>query len=364
MNKAYKFRLHPNAEQAAMFAKTFGCVRFVYNKMLGEKIEYYNETGAPLKTTPAKYKVEYQFLKEVDSLALANSQMNLDRAYQNFFSNPQTGFPRFKSKRGSKQSYTTNCVNGNIRLTVGHLRLPKVGEVRIKQHRKIPAHYVLKSVTVSRTSTGKYFASLLFEYEQAVVPAEMRRAVGLDFSMKELYVDSEGREPEYNRYYRRSLAKLQRLSRTLSKMEKHGKNWQKQRLKIALLHEKIANQRKDFLHKESRKIANFYDLAGVEDLDMRAMAQALNFGKSVSDNAWGAFRAMLEYKLSEAGKYFVKIDRWFPSSKLCHVCGYKNDALTLADREWACPKCGLRHDRDVNAAINIRDEAVRVFAGA
>jgi putative transposase len=251
-------------------------------------------------------------------------------------------------------------VNDNIKLIDKHIILPKIGAVKLKLHRQIPENYKLKSATISKTPSGKYYASILFEYEHIVESAEIKNAVGLDFSMAELYVDSNGDEAQYNRYYRRSLDKLKKMSRTLSKMKKFSNNWYKQKHKIAILHEKIANQRKDFLHKQSRQIANAYDLVGVEDLNMKAMSQALKFGKSVADNSFGMFRTLLKYKLEEQGKYFVTIDKWFPSSKLCNKCGFKNDDLTLSVREWICPECQANHDRDVNAAINIRNEAVRL----
>jgi putative transposase len=359
-NKAYKFRLYPNAEQAVMFAKTFGCVRFIYNKMLGDKIAHYNETKEKLNNTPAQYKAEFEWLKEIDSLALANAQLNLQTAYSNFFKKPNTGFPKFKSKRKNHRSYTTNNQNGTVRIENGCLKLPKIGFVKLKQHRTIPENYTIKSVTVSKSPSGKYYASILFEYEQIIEPVKINTIIGLDFSMTELYVDSNGNEAQYNRYYRRSLDKLKKMSRTLSNMRKFSKNWYKQKHKIAVLHEKIANQRKDFLHKQSRQIANAYDLVGVEDLNMKAMSQALNFGKSVADNSFGTFRTLLKYKLEEQGKYFVVIDKWFPSSKLCHKCGFKNDDLTLSVREWLCPDCQTNHDRDTNAAVNIRNEAVRL----
>jgi len=362
-NKAYKFRIYPNAEQEVMFAKTFGCVRFIYNRMLGDKIAYYNENQKELSCYPSQYKEKFEFLREVDSLALVGAQNNLKAAYKNFFRDKSVGFPKFKSKRSSKKAYTTNCINENIKLNDGHIVLPKVGAVKIKQHRSIPENYKLKSVTVSKTASGKYYASLLYEYEQIIIPAEIKETIGLDFSMSELYVDSNGNEPDYPRYYRRKLEKLSRMSRSLSKMVKFSSNWRKQKRKIAILHEKIANQRKDFLHKQSRQITNAYDLAGVEDLNMKAMSQALNFGKSVSDNAFGMFRTLLKYKLDEAGKYFVVIDKWFPSSKKCSTpgCDYIYKDLTMDVREWVCPECGANHDRDVNAAINIRNEAVRMI---
>jgi len=360
MNKAYKFRIHPNAAQCVLFAKTFGCVRFIYNKMLGDKIAHYNETKEKLNNTPAQYKTEFEFLKEVDSLALANAQINLQTAYNNFFKQPNVGFPKFKSKHKSSKNYATNSVNGNIELSNGYLKLPKVGQIKIKQHRQIPENYLLRSVTVSQTPSGKYYASILFEYEKFIIPAEIKETIGLDFSMTELFVDSDGNEANYPRYYRRKLEKLKKMSRTLSKMVKFSNNWFKQKRKIAILHENIANQRKDFLHKQSRQIANAYDLVGAEDLNMKAMSQALNFGKSVSDNAWGMFRTFLKYKLEEQGKYFITVDKWFPSSKLCNICSYKNDALDLSVRAWTCPDCGIVHNRDINAAINIKNEAVRI----
>ena len=200
MNKAYKFRIYPNSEQQIMFAKTFGCVRFIYNRMLAEKIKHYEETKQKLNNTPAQYKNEFDWLKEVDSLALANAQMNLQTAFNNFFCSPKVGFPKFKSKKSNRRSYTTNSVNGNIKISNGLLTLPKVGKIKLKQHRQIPSDYVLKSVTVSQTPSGKYYASILYEYENQVQQITPQTFLGLDFSMHELYKDSNGNEPEYPRY--------------------------------------------------------------------------------------------------------------------------------------------------------------------
>ena len=361
MNKAYKFRIYPNEEQSTMIAKTFGCVRFIYNKMLGDKIEYYHQTQKKLNNTPAQYKVKFEWLKEVDSLALANAQMNLQDAYNNFFKDKKVGFPKFKSKKGSKRSYTTNCVNGNIVVRDGMIKLPKLGFVKMKQHRDIPDSYKLKAVTVSQNTGGKYFASILFEYEEEITGKELESFLGLDFSMKELYVDSNGNCPQFSRYYRLSEKKLKREQRKLSKMVKGSKNREKQRIRISKLYEKVANQRKDFLHKQSRQIANVYDCVCIENLNMQAMAQALNFGKSVSDNGWGMFTAFLKYKLEELGKKLVKIDKFFASSQLCNVCGYQNsETKDLSVREWICPCCQTHHNRDINAAINIRNEGMRL----
>ena len=361
MNKAYKFRIYPNNEQKIMFAKTFGCVRFIYNRMLSDKIEYYNEYQKKLNNTPAQYKSEFEWLKEVDSLALANAQLNLQDAYNNFFRDKRVGFPKFKSKKGSKRSYTTNCVNGNIIVRDGRIRLPKLGFVKMKQHRNIPDDYKLKSVTVSQTASGKYYVSILFAYENQVQKTEPQKFLGLDFSMHELYVDSNGNCPQFPRYYRLSEKKLKKEQRKLSKMEKGSKNREKQRIRVAKLHEKVANQRKDFLHKLSRQIANVYDCVCIEDLNMKAISQALHFGKSVADNGWGMFTTFLQYKLEETGKQLVRIDKFFASSQLCSVCGYQNsDTKDLSVREWTCPCCQTNHDRDINAAVNIRNEGMKV----
>lgn len=344
-----------------MFAKTFGCVRFVYNRMLADKIKYYEETKQKLNNTPAQYKKEFDWLKEVDSLALVNAQNNLQAAYNNFFRSPKVGFPKFKSKKSNHRSYTTNCVNGNIKLENGYLTLPKVGKIKVKQHRNIPLGYKLKSVTVSQAPSGKYYASILFEYESQVQQIKPKTFLGLDFSMPELYKDSNGNEPKFPHYYRQAEKRLKREQRKLSLMQRGSKNREKQRIKVAKLHEKVANQRKDFLHKQSRQIANAYDCVCIEDLDMKAMSQALNFGKSVSDNGWGMFVVFLRYKLEDMGKRLIKIDKFYASSQICSVCGYQNpETKNLSVRAWDCPQCGTHHDRDVNAAINIKNEGMRL----
>ena len=361
MNKAYKFRIYPNAEQQIILAKTFGCVRFIYNQMLSDKINHYEETKQKLNNTPAQYKSKFPWLKEVDSLALANAQMNLQTAYNNFFRNTKIGFPKFKSKKSNRRSYTTNCVNGNISIDNGFLKLPKVGLVKLKQHRLILSNYKLKSVTISQTPSGKYYASVLFEYENQIQEQELHDFLGLDFSMHGLYKDSNGNEPAYPRYYRQAEERLKREQRKLSLMQKGSKNRSKQRIKVANLHEKVANQRKDFLHKQSRQIANAYDCVCIENLDMKAMSQSLNFGKSIADDGWGMFVTFLKYKLEETGKRLVKVNKFFASSQICNVCGYKNTATkNLSIRAWDCPECGAHHDRDINAAINIRNEGMRL----
>ena len=370
-NKAYKFRIYPNAEQRISFAKTFGCVRLVYNYCLDRKIKQYQADKSTVSYTQCANEIakmkkteDFHFLSEVDSISLQQSLRHLDTAFQNFFRSPKVGFPKFKSKKSNRRSYTTNCVNGNISLADGQLKLPKIGFVKIKQHRQIPEDYTLKSVTVSQTPSGKYYASILYEYEAETPQIIPESFIGLDFSMPELYVDSNGFEPRYPRYYRQTENKLAREQRKLSHMQKGSNNRNKQRIKVAKLHEKVSNQRRDFLHKQSRQITNAYDCVCIEDLDMKTMSGALHFGKSVSDNGWGMFTTFLQYKLSEAGKQLIKVDKFFPSSQLCSACGCKNpETKNLSIRAWTCPTCGISHNRDVNAAINIKNEGMRlVFA--
>ena len=362
-NIAFKFRIYPNKEQRDQFARTFGCVRFIYNKMLSDKIEYYKETKKMLNNTPAQYKEDFPWLREVDSLALANAQLNLQKAYRRFFDDPATGFPRYKKKKTSRQAYTTNRVNGNIMLKDGKLKLPKAGYVKIKQHREIPEGYRLKAVTVSRSACGKYYASILYEYEEKIRPVRPETFLGLDYSMRELYVDSNGEKADYPRYYRAKEKKLKREMRKLSHMQKGSNNRERQRVKVAKLHEKIADQRKDFLHKASRQITNAVDCVCIEDLNMKAMSGSLNFGKSVMDNGWGMFTEFLRYKLAAEGKRLIKVERSFASSQLCSECGYRNAGTKdLSVRRWVCPGCGASHDRDINAAINIRNEGKRMLS--
>ncbi len=358
MNRAYKFRIYPNKEQRIMFAKTFGCVRFIYNLMLADKIKHYEQTGKILSVTPAMYKSQYEWLKEVDSLALANAQLNLQSAYKNFFSKKRAGFPKYKSKKKSRKRYTTNNQHGSIRIEDGKIKLPKIGYVKIVQHR--PMKGVIKSVTIEQTPTNKYYASILVEYENQVAEVEPSNFIGLDFSMHDLYVTSEGEKANYPRFLRRHEKKLARLCRWHSRRKQGSNNREKMRLRVCLEYEKITNQRKDYLNKKSYHLAEEYDAVCIETLNMQAMGRMLRFGKSVSDNSFGKFREMLSYKLKFRGKRLIQIDKWYASSQICHVCGYKNaEVKDLRIRQWQCPSCGSEQDRDINAAINIREEGKR-----
>ncbi len=366
--RAYRFRLYPDREQEKLFHRTFGCCRFVYNRMLADKKAMYEETGKTKRLTPAGYKKDFPWLKEVDSLALANVQLHLEAAFARFFEPGKNRYPRFKSKHRSRKSYTTNVVNGNITLEDGRLRLPKAGTVRIRQHRRIPEGYVLKSVTVSMEPSGKYYASLLYEYparenQTPGADREDAKVLGIDFAMRGMAVFSDGSRAEYPGYYRLAQERLARDQRRLSKCKKGSRNYEKQKRWVALRHEKIRNQRKDYLHKLSRDLADRYDAIAVEDIDMQAMSRSLHFGKSVADNSFGAFRTMLAYKLEEQGKSFVKVGRFFPSSKMCSRCGNVKKELRLDERVYRC-SCGLCMDRDLNAAVNIRDEGRRILEGA
>ena len=360
--KSYKFRLYPNKEQEIMFAKTFGCVRFIYNKMLADKIAHYKETGKKLNNTPAQYKNEFEWLKEIDSIALCNAQINLQTAYNNFFKNKKFGFPKFKSKKRNKDSYTTNNQKDNIRIIDGKIKLPKVGLVKIKQHRIIPNNQIIKSVTITRTPSKKYYVSILAEYEQIISDIELSKdkAIGLDYASHSFYVDSQGKEADYPKFYRQSQDKLAKEQRKLSLMKYGSKNYWKQKCRVARISEHISNQRKDWIHKISTNLANKYDIICIEDIDMKNMAKLLKLGKSTSDNSFGFFRDVLSYKLANRGKRLVKIDKWFPSSKMCRYCGYVNHSLTLKERTWTCT-CGVKLNRDENAAINIMNEGLRLL---
>lgn len=369
MNKAYRYRLYPTIEQKIMFAKTFGCARFIYNKMLGDRLDYYKETGKRLNNTPAQYKKEFPWLKEVDSLALANAQINLNKAYNNFWSNRKHfGKPCFKSKKTGHASYSTNNQHGSVRIEGNKVKLPKIGWVKLCLHRPLMENSTIKTVTISKTPSGKYYISILVEYENQILPIIPENFLGLDFAMHGLYVASDEDNADYPNFLREAENRLVKAQRKLSKRQKGSRNRDKQRLRVAVLHEKIANQRRDFLHKKARYLADRYDVIGIEDISVKAMAKRkkggkFSFGKSISDNGWSMFTSMLEYKLAWQGKQLIKIDKWYPSSQLCHVCGYQNsNTKDLSVREWDCPKCGSHHNRDKNAAINIREEARRISA--
>lgn len=356
-NKAYKYRLLPTREQKVLLSKTFGCVRFIWNKMLGHCLQAYKEHGKVEYITPAYFKKEFVWLKEVDSLALANVQLNLKRAFQNFF-NEVAGFPHFKSKKHLTKNYTTNNQEASqaIRIENSRIRLPKLGFVRFIQHRHIKESEKIKSCTIKRTASGNYYISVLIEGISDIKQKKPlpEKVLGLDFSMTSLFVSNLGEIANYPRYFRTDEEKLHALSRNVSRKERGSNNYRKAMIKLARWHEHIANKRNDFLHKMSFQLAELYDVIIVENLNMHDMSQALNFGKSVADNGYGKFRRFLEYKLLDRGKQFIKIDKWFPSSKMCSSCGNIKQELSLSERTYECEACGISEDRDINAAKNIR----------
>ena len=373
-NRAIKYRVYPTTEQSVMFAKTFGCCRKVYNLMLSDKIEGYKATGKFPTVTPAKYKKDYLYLKEIDSLALANVQLNLQSAFKNRFSKSRkknNGFPKFKSAKHSRKSYTTNNQKGTVAIIDNqYIKLPKIGKVKAVIHRIPDDSWVIKSATISQESDGKYYISVLFEFEDIAntYVADKNNAIGLDYASDGLYVDNNGNVGTNHKYYRESHDKLAKLQRRLSRMQgskKHeakSNNYIKQLRKVNKIHRHIANQRLDNLHQISTKIANLYDVVCVESLDMKSMSnKGFGNGKATLDNGYGMFLSMLEYKLSERNKYLVKVDKWFPSSQICHRCGEVHPEMkNLTIRTMKCD-CGLVISRDQNAAINILREGLRIL---
>ena len=354
MLRAYKFRLYPTDSQKAYFANCFGCVRFVYNRMLNDKIEHYQETKQLLKNTPAQYKHEFPFLKEVDSLALANAQQNLEKAYKNFFRDKSVGFPKFKSKHNSNTSYTTNNQGGNIRIADGKIKLPKIGFIKIRQHRDFEGF--IKSCTISMSKAGKYFVSILVEQEVPEwVAAEHK--IGLDLGICDFAVTTNdvGKSVKYAspKCLSQSEKKVKKAQRALSRKQKGSKNREKARLVLAKKHEKIANQRQYFLHKLSNKITDENQVIVIETLRSSNMMQNHKLAKAIGDASWYEFSRQLAYKAEWKGRTLIKADRFYPSTQLCSACGHRDGKKAPHIRDWTCPACGAIHDRDINASKNL-----------
>ena len=358
MLKGYKYRLHPTPAQAEFLIKTIGCARFIYNKLLEDRIAIREEAKAGIVTrrkpaTPASYKPLFPFLAEADSLALANAKLNLDTAFAKFFAGTG-GFPAFKSRRRSRASYTTNNQHGTIRIEAGKVRLPKVGFVRFTQHR--PFEGIIKSATVSMTRTGKFFISILVNQdEEKWIPAKNK--VGIDLGLEHFAVmtnDAMVSEKIDNpRLLRKSEEKVKKAQRALSRKKIGSKNREKAKLLLAKKHEKIANQRKDFLHKLSRRIVDENQVIVVETLKSKDMMQNHKVAKSIADVSWYEFVRQLEYKSNFYGRTLIKADQWFASTQICSSCGVKGEKKAMDVREWTCTHCGVHHDRDINASINL-----------
>lgn len=368
--KGFKYRIYPNEEQEILLSKTFGCARFVYNQLLAKRIEIYkNENKSMNKTECNNYcnqalKQEFEWLKEVDKFALTNSIYDLDTAYQNFFrrlkqGSDKAGFPKFKSKHDHYYSYKTNFTNNNIKALFDDnlVQLPKLGKVHAKLHRVFEGKIL--SATVSKTPSGKYFVSFNVECNHNVLPKN-NNSIGMDLGIKDLLITSDGTIYNNQKLSYKHEKQLAKLQRQLCKKVRHSKNYKKQTKKIAILHEKITNIRRDYQHQISSKIIKENQFIFSEDLNIKGMVKNHSLAKSIHDCGWYELTRQLQYKSEWNNRVYHKVDRFFASSQICNICGYQNpETKDLNIREWHCTSCNTLHNRDDNASINVLNRGLK-----
>lgn len=361
INRGLKFRIYPTKEQIALINRNLGCKRFVFNYFLNLRKERYKATKENLNyekmcslLTQLKAKNEYQWLNEVDSNSLQQALRDLNRAYVNFFKK-LANYPKFKSKKDHEQKYRTQMISGNIKVLGNRIQLPKLGEVKTKLSREVVGS--IKNATITRTASGKYFVTLGVEQVIETKPNQGKE-VGIDVGLKHFYSDSNGNTVDNPRLWKRFATKLAREQRRLSRKKLSSGQREKQRIKVARIHEKIVNIREDFQHKLAVRLAKENQFIAVEKLNIEGMKKNRRLAKAISDVAWGKFFQKLEYKSQEHGGKLVKVPTFYPSSQTCSCCGYKNPLVkNLSVRDWECPECHSRHDRDLNASINILNKA-------
>ena len=365
MEKAYKYRIYPNKRQKELLAKSFGCCRFVYNHFLNKRIETYQTEQKTLtynqcSSELTKLKSELEWLKEPDKCSLQNAIKDMDKAYKNFFEN-NAGFPKYKSKKTHRFSYRTNAINGNIAYLEKHIKLPKLGMVKTRT-KLIPQGRILNA-TISQEPSGKYYVSLCCTDVEIPKLEKTGKEIGIDLGIKSFAVTSSGETIPNPKYLQKSLNKLARLQRELSRKTRGSSNWNKARIKLARLQEHIANQRTDFLQKLSTKLIRENDVICIEDLQVKNMIRNHKLARNIADVSWSEFIRQLQYKADWYGKTIIKVDKWYASSQICSCCGEQFPITKdLSIREWICPNCHTVLDRDGNAAINILREGKRILA--